>query len=184
MQIYSGDLVAIATLLKKYITDSANTEPGWGVATTLLSHGKFWRVSTQSGNARFSIPKACFANAQAEVISPRNHRQKQFYYVEGYACDLELPIPLHHAWLVNSEGEVFDPTWSDAEQCVYFGMKFKTSYVQERFSARGDQFDSLLLDALNRHAILRDDEFCQQALDSAMMPRSNTAQTAVSPGVN
>ena len=184
MQIYSGDLVAIATLLKKYITDSANTEPGWGVATTLLSHGKFWRVSAQSENTRFSIPKACFANAQADVISPRNHRQKQFCYVEGYACDLELPIPLHHAWLVNSEGEVFDPTWSDAEQCVYFGMKFKTSYVQERFSARGDQFDSLLLDAHNKHAILRDDEFCQQALDSAMMPRSNTTQTAVSPGVN
>ncbi|WP_435655828.1 hypothetical protein [Brucella pituitosa] len=184
MQIYSGDLVAITTLLKKYITDSANAEPGWGVATTLLSHGKFWRVSAPSENAHFSIPKACFANAQAEVISRRNHRQTQFYYVEGYACDLELPIPLHHAWLVNSEGEVFDPTWSDAEQCVYFGMKFKTSYVQERFNARGNQFDSLLLDAHNKHAILRDDEFCQQALDSAMMPRSYTTQTAVSPGVN
>ncbi|KXO73011.1 hypothetical protein AYJ56_17665 [Brucella anthropi] len=149
-----------------------------------MSHGKFWRVSTQSENARFSIPQACFAIAQAEVILPRNHSQKQFCYVEGYACDLELPIPLHHAWLVNSEGEVFDPTWSDAEQCVYFGMKFKTSYVQERFSARGDQFDSLLLDVLNGHAILRDDKFRQRALGTTVMPRSHATQTAVSPGVN
>ena len=57
MQIYSGDLMAIATLLKKYITDSANTEPGWGVATTLLSHGKFWRVSAQSENPVSQSPR-------------------------------------------------------------------------------------------------------------------------------
>jgi hypothetical protein len=40
-------------------------------------------------------------------------------YVEGYAFS---SIPINHAWLITSDGQVVDPTWEEGSS--YFGISF------------------------------------------------------------
>lgn len=47
-------------------------------------------------------------------------------YVEGYANSI---IPVIHAWCVDEELNVYDPTWDDPEKASYFGVLFSNRYV-------------------------------------------------------
>lgn len=70
-------------------------------------------------------PKACFQNATLAALS----HPDQLVYVEGYAVSATLPIPLPHAWLVDGEGNVIDPTWPDGSE--YFGIRFSSDELSE-----------------------------------------------------
>lgn len=51
------------------------------------------------------------------------------YYVEGVAISRpELPLPLDHAWCVDHDGRVLDPTWEHGSQ--YYGMAFDMEALQ------------------------------------------------------
>lgn len=52
---------------------------------------------------------------------------KGLTYVEGYAISGNLPIPILHAWCVDKNGIVYDPTWQDGKS--YFGVPFSTKFV-------------------------------------------------------
>lgn len=52
----------------------------------------------------------------------------EFTYCEGYALKPGL-IPLEHAWLLDRDGLVIDPTWP--EECEYFGVPMKDEFVLE-----------------------------------------------------
>jgi hypothetical protein len=55
-----------------------------------------------------------------------------YRYCEGYALFDELGIAIAHAWLLNSKGEVIDPTWrEDVSGATYFGAVFDGEYVFE-----------------------------------------------------
>jgi hypothetical protein len=41
-------------------------------------------------------------------------------YVEGYAVPASVAFPMMHAWLLDPEGRVIDPTWEDG--AAYFGV--------------------------------------------------------------
>ena len=56
--------------------------------------------------------KQCYRNAFLLAL------EKDWDYVEGYATTTELGIPLMHAWCLDSEGRVVDPTWSDGDAYV------------------------------------------------------------------
>ncbi len=68
-----------------------------------------------------------------------------------YAMDAELPIPMQHAWLVDADNKVIDPTWRDVADNLYFGIVFETSFVLDLLRIK--QSAGILVDAvgLRRH---------------------------------
>lgn len=78
-------------------------------------------------NSRFKgSPKICYKNCY-EVMK----KHPDLTYCEGYAFDNAVPFVFNHAWLINAQGEVIDPTWRDADSknAAYFGVAFKRDYV-------------------------------------------------------
>jgi hypothetical protein len=72
-------------------------------------------------------PKFCFKNCyQALYDFPK------LSYCEGFAIS-NLGIPIIHAWLVNDNLEVIDPTWIDNrfQNRSYFGIVFTEDFVLE-----------------------------------------------------
>ncbi len=100
-------------------------------ATFMLEHGGEWEPQAFPKQWYPSgIPRRCFGNAQ-DILFSRDGRQDGLIYVEGYACSgsLGFAFPTHHAWLVDAEGRVLDPTWDDPEVSTYFGVPFNPDYV-------------------------------------------------------
>jgi hypothetical protein len=69
-------------------------------------------------------PKLCYKNCADAILS-----RSDLYYCEGYGIDEDLPIPVYHAWLVNDDGEVIDPTWLTKNKAIYLGVVFNKKYV-------------------------------------------------------
>jgi hypothetical protein len=65
-------------------------------------------------------PKACYANAQYLV-----KRRPGWRYVEGFATAL---VPIEHAWCLNPDGQVIDPTLEQASD--YFGVAIDMAVVR------------------------------------------------------
>lgn len=68
----------------------------------------------------FNKKKECYRNAY--LHSAHN---KDLIYCEGLAVSKNLPLPLEHAWCLDNEGRVYDPTWDDSTECLYFGIAFR-----------------------------------------------------------
>lgn len=76
-----------------------------------------------------STMKECFSNAQDLLL-----KTEDLTYVEGY---IYYHIPILHAWLIDSEGTVIDPTLRDSENYVYFGIPLQKNYVLETTVEKG-----------------------------------------------
>lgn len=63
--------------------------------------------------------KACWGNAY------RLARTTGWDYACGYACaDANLLVPIMHAWVVDSEGYVVDPTWAGVQRGSLMNMDY------------------------------------------------------------
>lgn len=68
--------------------------------------------------------------------TPRNCYQNAWYlaemhdliYVEGMAFNL---IFANHAWCIDKDMNVYDPTWKTPETSLYYGVAFDDEYVME-----------------------------------------------------
>lgn len=49
--------------------------------------------------------KQCYRNAWIATCGKRNLR-----YFEGFVASKSIPIPIQHAWLIDTDGKVVDPT--------------------------------------------------------------------------
>ncbi|MEG4007674.1 hypothetical protein QUA41_17440 [Microcoleus sp. Pol11C1] len=78
-------------------------------------------------------PRLCYANCQQLALKNRN-----LTYVEGYAMAQGVSIPLHHAWLLDANGYVIDPTW-ETPGCCYLGIPLATSWVKSIWNSRKQQ---------------------------------------------
>ena len=89
----------------------------------VLENGKAYGepISFPPGIKR-GVAKECFKNA-FDLFSL--HHKEEWKYVEGYA--FSIAIPMLHAWVVNSEGQVIDPTWRDGKD--YYGVEFPYQYL-------------------------------------------------------
>ena len=54
--------------------------------------------------------KMCYNNAFMTAAASDG----KYVYVEGYAADPNFGLPVQHAWVVDGDGSVYDPTWSEA----------------------------------------------------------------------
>lgn len=108
--------------LRDYLELLKRANDGRGYEAFVLEHGRVFK--SQALPKRFKRGKLglCFMNA-AKLMQDT---YAELYYVEGWASNI---IPMHHAWVVDSDGNVIDPTWSEPESRVYFGVPFKQGYL-------------------------------------------------------
>lgn len=89
-----------------------------------LGSGFPWRPLPDG--MRMRAAKQCYENAARLTL----REPKKFLYVEGIALGVIAPVP--HAWCIDREGYVVDPTWRNVDERRYFGVPFETSYLRRR----------------------------------------------------
>ena len=110
--------------LRKRNTFGHLTSVYTGLEDFLLRAGEsFSAIAAKRGGVRLMTPKQCFHNCGALV-----QRRADLTYCEGYAMK-EL-IPIHHAWCIDSDGRVIEPTLRKPA-VEYIGVRFPTSYVAD-----------------------------------------------------
>ncbi len=97
----------------------------------------------------------CFANSYR--LLKRHGKRLGLAYAEGYAISENVEMnPTLHAWCVDRDGTVYDPTWKNGR--AYFGIAFKRDYVFDTIKQRetnGDLYFGLLDDWANRYPLIR-----------------------------
>ena len=94
-------------------------------AKFLQAHGVAFTPNEHSYKGKRGKKHQCFANAAHEALN------KNRIYVEGYiTCH---GLPLEHAWTIDNEGNMFDPTLKPPCDSIdgYFGVPFKTEYLAQ-----------------------------------------------------
>lgn len=93
-----------------------------------LTHGREFTPAPLPAHVERGLPKFCFWNAQRLAGRSRG----KLRYVEGFGLRPMLGFPFHHAWCVDADGRVVDPTWDNPEVCEYFGVPFDMATVRKR----------------------------------------------------
>lgn len=79
----------------------------------------------------------CYQNAYQTC---EYNSQKELEYVEGFAKPSSLPFPIAHAWAVDKDGNVVDPTWDrlrkKGDTIDYFGVRIPMKTVRSTIFAR------------------------------------------------
>ena len=125
---FKGYLQDLAAVMKKV--------PGrtdWkyrGFEELVLECGRVMEPKPLPKNIKQCQPSFCYANCQRLVLKNRS-----LTYVEGYAMAEGVSIPLHHAWLLDANGYVIDPTW-ETPGCCYLGIPLATSWVKSIWNSR------------------------------------------------
>lgn len=146
-----------------YLTFVADCEPSWGLATFIKKFGRQWHALEKCKTTYYGNAKECFANAQSELYATRH--KSELVYVEGFACATDYTVPVHHAWLIDEQGMVRDPTWQDAHSCLYFGVALQTPFVMEAMEANGNGFGAILdYSSRQQRQFLRDETQWNQAI--------------------
>lgn len=100
------DLTEHVTMMSRYSAVSA----------LLLEHGtQFTEFIPDHDNFVRGMLGECYMNAGRVA-----HDRHDLRYVEGYAIPGTVPLPMMHAWLIDSEDRIIDPTWADG--AGYFGL--------------------------------------------------------------
>lgn len=96
---------------------------GWRYSSyeeLVLEQGQAWEPAPLPPSIEHGVPKECFSNALLLAVA-----RPDLTYVEGWATSI---IPVAHAWCVDYNGLVVDPTWVDSDlERAYYGVAFDTT---------------------------------------------------------
>lgn len=131
MQQFKGYLQDSAALMK---TVGARTDWKYrGFEQLVLECGTMMEPKPLPKTIKMGQPRVCYANCQRLVLKNRS-----LTYVEGYAMAAGVSLPLHHAWLLDTDGYVIDPTW-EPFGCCYLGIPLSTAWVKSIWNSRKQQ---------------------------------------------
>jgi hypothetical protein len=127
----------ILTLLEKRaaLMREVNANPGWKYRSfeeLVLDCGREMQPDENSWLEQ-GLPKSCYWNCQ-QLVS----KQPELIYCEGFAASQDVGFPLAHAWLLNTEGKVLEPTW-DSPGEAYLGIAFSWEWVRALLKSRRQQ---------------------------------------------
>lgn len=142
---------------------------GKGICSFVLKHGQAWSAhpTKERSPIKRGPVKQCFANSQKTLVTLlQQGKDDAFFYVEGFAVAnmAGVGLPVLHAWLVDSQGRVYDPTWIEAEKNDYFGVPFNSEYVFARIE-KDALYHSLIDHFPSRWELIRNPS---TALDAVM----------------
>ena len=122
-----GFLKIVASIQESSHLPKGMTAP----ARFVLKHGRQFIADDLTYAGKRGKPQQCYANAGREALDNSGKT-----YVEGYV--LVHGGPIEHAWLVDGEGKVQDPTIRDGRGIDgYFGVPIKTEYLREQILKSG-----------------------------------------------
>lgn len=107
------------------------------VEATVMRHGRTWTPPAPDSplpeGVELGAAKQCYRNAALVALS-----NPEYTYVEGYAASI---IPIHHAWVVDRDGQVVDPTWHEdnglSPAKEYVGVPFSREFLGRRLVQTG-----------------------------------------------
>jgi hypothetical protein len=102
----------------------------------VVRHGRRFELAPWPALKKRGQMRECYTNATKMVFADSDLR-----YCEGIAY--AGTIPVLHAWVLQPDGKILDPTWPDGEE--YLGCVFRTKYLAKCIARRG--FWGSLLDA-------------------------------------
>lgn len=88
-----------------------------------LDLGQARETAPLPDNVRRGEMRQCYMNAG--LLSTEH---SEFAYCEGFAMRSGL-FPMHHAWCLNDQGRVIDPTWPHDEKNEYLGVALNPNFV-------------------------------------------------------
>lgn len=108
--------------------------PGWvapGSKDLLIDNGEDFsdnqRLNLDDWKQLPKTSKQCFYNATSAALD----YPEQLTYVEGYAIpDSEINFPMLHAWVVDQNDQLLDPTWKNSG-AAYYGIRFSNKLLSE-----------------------------------------------------
>lgn len=111
-----------------------------GPEDLILKRGKVYRVSEPTQPHDFPpevcVGRQCFSNALK--LAALGYGREDLTYVEGYAASGNIGFAVHHAWLVDKDGHVIDPTWQGERRgVVYIGIPFTADFIRQEALRRG-----------------------------------------------
>jgi len=100
----------------------------------VLAHGTVFTHTRPVPDSIRGPMRRCYANAQA-----LRHRVPDLVYCAGYAlppdCD---DLIFEHAWLMDPDGCVIDPTWGTSHLTGYVGVPLKDAHATRMRRTRTD----------------------------------------------
>lgn len=92
----------------------------------VLQHGKPFTppAAPRPKGIRKGADKQCYRNAYLLAF------QMDWTYVEGFAIPDCVPIPLQHAWVIDSQGNLIETTW-DTPGIEYFGIPLEWDFIHK-----------------------------------------------------
>lgn len=131
----------ISTYLQQVVKLHKTVGDHHSIERFVLEHGQAFTVVAPKRSFVPWVQRAnqCFCNCIQLAYMER------LVYVEGFATLPEPAIEMHHAWCLDSQGRVVDPTWKEPA-LAYFGVPFAVTYVHVRYDdqARYGMTGSLL----------------------------------------
>ncbi len=129
---------AIAGIVAHLRTERDRMPMGYikAVRSLMLTHGRPFYMNERSFVGRRGGKKKCYMNAYT-LADPYNieDMRKRFHldpgcnpvYVEGWCYECHMVI--EHAWCLDQNGRVIDPTLREGHASGYFGIPFQWDYV-------------------------------------------------------
>lgn len=124
-------LEAMATFMRA-LSNPGKPLPYAGMEDFVLREGRDMDLTPTDPQLEMGTAKECFANATHYML-----QNQGCVYAEGYVISPKLPIAIHHAWVLNPEGLVLDPTLEWREGAAYMGVSFTRKDLLRRITKSG-----------------------------------------------
>ena len=90
----------------------------------IYKNGIFCKFKPLPKDIRRGPMRQCYKNATMLAVD-----RSEYFYVEGIARGV---IPTMHAWCIDKDRNVIDPTWDDGKE--YYGVVFKEIYLLDHIA--------------------------------------------------
>jgi hypothetical protein len=116
----AADLIDYLSIVGGFVDDRNATRDAVyrSLETFVLNEGRAFTAAPLPDHVDAGEVGYCYQNALTLALADETLR-----YVEGFATHGNLPVPLFHAWCVDDDGNVVDPTWTYEEGSVYYGVE-------------------------------------------------------------